>query len=587
MKKFLPLGLLLSGALWLGGIFYSLPDTEKMLNQAAQDKLAEGSYRGDFKKVVARFSGQEATLTGVVALEKDKQLAEKVIRTELRLPEHRGASYNPVIHVYNEIRVDPQSSDRKAPWLIASIFPGNQRVDGLLSAPAYRSKLLSEAGAKLVAGSLENQILVDDASLPAVDWNATLENVPDFKKILKGKTGLEQRLIAVTSCDGNWTQFPATASDAEVAAVLKNTKIMPAEITHALAAIRAWPPPSAVVEQTAPPVTAAPEPPNVLGNSAYIGLYALNKKLSLYGYVPTEDQKNAAITVAKSTYPSFEVDGTQIQVARQRNVEVPARLVLPTAPADKTTFTGFALFDGTSKLYGPDVFDSEIEKDFAAVKFEDSEITNALAAYRSELATSGAVSRDEPYISLFTDGKVIQVRGEVADPETKAKLLEKITAANPSIPITEKIRVSVLVNPVPDVSSTVESTPTFGGTQAGVAIARPGQKWRTAVVHAIYFKTGSNRSTDQDRALRQMRRVLDLIPTATFEIVGHTDNVGNAAANKKLSLSRADSFQALSTSSGFAPSILTTRGAGPDEPIAPNDNESGRSLNRRVDVMLK
>ena len=56
---------------------------------------------------------------------------------------------------------------------------------------------------------------------------------------------------------------------------------------------------------------------------------------------------------------------------------------------------------------------------------------------------------------------------------------------------------------------------------------------------------------------------------------------------QKLSLNRADSFMSLSSSSGFDAALFTTRGAGPDEPIAPNDNEMGRSLNRRVDVMLK
>jgi OmpA-OmpF porin, OOP family len=143
------------------------------------------------------------------------------------------------------------------------------------------------------------------------------------------------------------------------------------------------------------------------------------------------------------------------------------------------------------------------------------------------------------------------------------------------------------VNTVTELAPTLESSPTFAGANAGVAIARPGQKWREAVVHSIYFKTGSNRSKDQERAIYQMRRVRELLPSATFEIVGHTDNVGNSAANKKLSLERAQSFVTFATGSGFDLNLLTSRGAGPDEPIAPNEMDSGKALNRRVDVMLK
>jgi OOP family OmpA-OmpF porin len=107
------------------------------------------------------------------------------------------------------------------------------------------------------------------------------------------------------------------------------------------------------------------------------------------------------------------------------------------------------------------------------------------------------------------------------------------------------------------------------------------------VVHSIYFKTGSNRSKDQERALAQMQRVSALVPTAKFEIVGHTDNKGNAESNKKLSLERAKSFQSVAATGGFDAASLSTRGAGPDEPIATNDTADGQALNRRVDVMLK
>ena len=107
------------------------------------------------------------------------------------------------------------------------------------------------------------------------------------------------------------------------------------------------------------------------------------------------------------------------------------------------------------------------------------------------------------------------------------------------------------------------------------------------MVHAIYFKTGSDRSKDQERALYQVRRVLAASPAAKFEIVGHTDNTGTADANTTLSLERAENFAGYLRAAGVAQDRLSARGAGPDEPIADNSTDAGRAQNRRVDVLLK
>ncbi len=75
-------------------------------------------------------------------------------------------------------------------------------------------------------------------------------------------------------------------------------------------------------------------------------------------------------------------------------------------------------------------------------------------------------------------------------------------------------------------------------------------------------------------------------PTARIELVGHTDASGNAQANTALSLARADSTRAaLIARFAIDPARITTRGAGPLEPIATNDTPEGRAQNRRVEVI--
>ncbi len=577
--------LLLVLPLWALGGFLYLPDTEQSLNRAAFEKLQEPQFHKVFDGVKVAFSGQEATLTGAVALDEEKQRAEKIIREDVRLMKVRGEGLNPVIAVHNQIKVDPSATSRKQPWIIASVFPNGQRVDGVIQSPEQRGKLLAQLGARSPSTDYNNQVLINESSLPASAWDATVSETPDFKSLLASKTGKEQAAIAVTKCDGKWTLLPATATDAEIEKILLDRKISPAEIPHSLKSLRAW---LAMPDQAATAKTEPQKPVETKPTASllppYIGLTALDDKVSLFGLVGSEDQKEQALVAAQGAYAGSQVDVAGITIDSGRAMPEAPKILFPSG---KAPFVAFATFDGKNKLYQPDVFDSEISKDFSEAKFPENSLSYYLTNFRSALTDSGKLTRDDPYLAMITDGKKLIVSGEIADAEIKKILLEKITAANPSATIEDKLQVSSLVNSIQDIATTLNSIPNFTGVNAGIAIARPGQKWRSSVIHSIYFKTGSNRSKDQERAIYQMRRVRELLPNATFEIVGHTDNVGKVDANKKLSLERADSFVAYAGGSGFETSLFTSRGAGPDEPIAPNNSEDGKALNRRVDVMLK
>jgi OOP family OmpA-OmpF porin len=70
------------------------------------------------------------------------------------------------------------------------------------------------------------------------------------------------------------------------------------------------------------------------------------------------------------------------------------------------------------------------------------------------------------------------------------------------------------------------------------------------------------------------------------EIAGHTDSTGSASYNENLSDQRAKSVRQYLIEQGIDADRLTARGYGELEPIASNENQSGRAMNRRVEFRV-
>jgi outer membrane protein OmpA-like peptidoglycan-associated protein len=107
------------------------------------------------------------------------------------------------------------------------------------------------------------------------------------------------------------------------------------------------------------------------------------------------------------------------------------------------------------------------------------------------------------------------------------------------------------------------------------------------VVPGILFDTGkADVKPESAPALDEVAKLLKQNPTLKVYVVGHTDNVGLLAANVALSQRRAASVVlALTTKYGISAIRLTAYGDGPYAPVASNDTEDGRTLNRRVELV--
>jgi outer membrane protein OmpA-like peptidoglycan-associated protein len=86
--------------------------------------------------------------------------------------------------------------------------------------------------------------------------------------------------------------------------------------------------------------------------------------------------------------------------------------------------------------------------------------------------------------------------------------------------------------------------------------------------------------------LARLIRIMKDYPTVEIKLSGHTDNQGDPALNLKLSLDRVNEVKKYLSSKGVNGSRMTTEGFGDTKPLASNDQEDTRALNRRVEFTI-
>jgi len=111
---------------------------------------------------------------------------------------------------------------------------------------------------------------------------------------------------------------------------------------------------------------------------------------------------------------------------------------------------------------------------------------------------------------------------------------------------------------------------------------------KTFVLEGVNFESGKTTiTTDSHVSLMKVVDIMETFPETKFEIVGHTDDVGNKIKNKELSKGRADAVKAFLVEKGISEDRLTTDGKGQDQPVASNKTAEGRAKNRRIEFYRK
>jgi outer membrane protein OmpA-like peptidoglycan-associated protein len=101
------------------------------------------------------------------------------------------------------------------------------------------------------------------------------------------------------------------------------------------------------------------------------------------------------------------------------------------------------------------------------------------------------------------------------------------------------------------------------------------------------FTPGLELSPSGKKILDGVGDFLNKYPDQKVVVRGHTDSVGSEAINKTVSEKRAERVKEyLIASQNVDPARITAEGLGPSQPVATNDNEAGRALNRRVEIAV-
>jgi outer membrane protein OmpA-like peptidoglycan-associated protein len=121
----------------------------------------------------------------------------------------------------------------------------------------------------------------------------------------------------------------------------------------------------------------------------------------------------------------------------------------------------------------------------------------------------------------------------------------------------------------------------------GVSVTRNGDNIILNMPGNITFATdSSNISADFYKVLDSVALVIKEFEKTYVDIVGYTDSTGAEAYNQKLSEARASSVARYLESQGVLAARIVSSGMGESNPIASNDTAEGRSLNRRVEIIL-
>lgn len=321
-------------------------------------------------------------------------------------------------------------------------------------------------------------------------------------------------------------------------------------------------------------VTVLPSPP---AESAYVDATLDNNVFVLSGRVPDEETKQLLEARAELAYAPFF--SSQLEV----DSSIEAAEWLAAAPE----IVGLLpmITDGTIRLQDQAIAlaGRSPNPDYAA-NFEGtlSAITGLPVSSNSIEITDLVPPR---FVASVENGKVM-LEGEIPSQAIGETFVQGAAAVYGADNVTSTMTVDEgtytsfwmytmpgifqLFQPFPDYEIQVENGITSGEMQGGV----------------LFELNSADISPEAGQVLGVGVALLVRDRSLEMTVVGHTDSQGPRDLNQELSLERAQSVLAFLVQNGVEESRLTAEGKGPDEPIASNDDEEGRALNRRVEFLF-
>ncbi len=121
----------------------------------------------------------------------------------------------------------------------------------------------------------------------------------------------------------------------------------------------------------------------------------------------------------------------------------------------------------------------------------------------------------------------------------------------------------------------------------GAKIERVGEGIKITFDSGILFATNSSTLEPQAKTnINKLAVILNKYPDTNILVTGHTDSDGKEEYNQTLSDKRAKSVSDYTMMQGINSSRLSIIGLGENEPVASNDTDEGKHLNRRVEIAI-
>ena len=121
----------------------------------------------------------------------------------------------------------------------------------------------------------------------------------------------------------------------------------------------------------------------------------------------------------------------------------------------------------------------------------------------------------------------------------------------------------------------------------GASIQRNADLLAVTFKSDVLFDTGSaNLKAGSYDEMNRVAQVLNQYPQTNIMIAGHTDSTGSEVTNQQLSERRAQAVKNALSGTGVNPGRMSSIGYGESKPIADNNTDYGRQLNRRVEITI-